>query len=174
MTDTHTAPRPATQARVASMTPEKPAQLGAFATYGTPFLAINHYNTDRDEELMRYIIAGVDIKHREGHPNVHPITRVEFFQNPEEELRGAVLFDNRGTALFHVVHALLGYGGSGPLLSRAICDELGIPSELFNEINTSLWGQNRYMVVISREQITELKGVMVALPHGTPGEWRKL
>lgn len=88
-----------------------------------------------------------------GGVKIGPIARVEFIWKRDKSLeyRGAVLFDNNGEAIIHAMHALLGYVGSGPIFSRQIMTKLGVPVEMFNEINSSVKPYEYDTVVFSRE-----------------------
>jgi hypothetical protein len=88
-----------------------------------------------------------------------PIRRVEIFcdehvASPRGRMhdRGLVLFDNTGRPIVHVFHALIGYNGSAPSVTKAILDELSIPERIFEEIQATFRGirntDRPYYVVI--------------------------
>lgn len=77
------------------------------------------------------------------------IERVEFVHRPggpagPKEYRGAILYRNvassRPEPFVHVLHALLGYDGSGPGFSRAIMGHLGMQDTVFDRMNDSVRG----------------------------------
>jgi hypothetical protein len=53
----------------------------------------------------------------------------------QKEVRGVILFDRANNPDIHVIHALLGYDGNGPGLSKHILGLLGLPDEAFTQIN---------------------------------------
>lgn len=124
-------------------------------------------STDKTELLMTYLLAGIESKQGA----IGPIVRVEFFwSHSPDNWRGAILFDHKGQAVFHAIHALLGYSGSGPALSQHILRCLGVPNELFEEANNEVPHQD-YLVVFSREARMTYEGVEISAPFGDPGEW---
>ena len=86
-----------------------------------------------------------------GHPFGIP-ARMEFFWDPNFDSRGVAFFDDKGHLIIHVLHALLGYGGSGPMSSKQIMLHLGVSEEMFQDIQSALWDQRPYKVVLSRER----------------------
>lgn|GEM_PF-3603358 len=57
------------------------------------------------------------------------------------ELRGAILYDTSSSEpepCLHVLNALLGYQGSGPLLSKSIMMLLGMSEGMFDQMNRSV------------------------------------
>ena len=57
------------------------------------------------------------------------------------ELRGAILYDTSSSEpepCLHVLNALLGYQGSGPLLSKLIMKHLGMSEGMFDQMNRSV------------------------------------
>lgn len=80
-------------------------------------------------------------------PSATPIRRVEIFCNEHAASmrgnlldRGIVLFDSGNRPIVHVFHALVGYYGSAPSLTKAIFTELAIPEKTFEEIQALFWG----------------------------------
>lgn len=122
-------------------------------------------STDQDWRALEPLLAGIDALYHEWTPDdpqkpsstFGRVARVEFIwrHDPatDEEYRGAVLFDNRGRPLLHAMHALLGYGGSGPGFSWQILEALGVPREMFDEVNSSVTPHDYDSVVYSREAV---------------------
>lgn len=80
-------------------------------------------------------------------PRVTPIRRVEIFCNEHTRSaygylldRGLVLFDSTNRPVVHVFHALIGYDGSAPQLTKEILGMLAIPDVLFEEIQAEFKG----------------------------------
>lgn len=88
-----------------------------------------------------------------------PIARLEFFWDHTEDTRGVAIFDSSSNLVTHVVHALLGYEGSGPGLSEKIMERVGVPSEVFRAVQQSTWNSRPYMVVVSRQKHETIRGV---------------
>lgn len=77
----------------------------------------------------------------------HEIDRVEFIHRPgdrtmQREYRGAILYytseTSRPTPHVHVLNALLGYEGSGPMFARNIMEHFGMSTFVFNQMNGSV------------------------------------
>lgn len=145
--------------------------------YKTQFPAFTG-STDLDEPLVRIVLAGMDalaVKDDSSCWTIRPrIDRIELVWSQKDdarnERRGAILYAD-GTPMVYVMHALAGYGGSGPWLTESIFKQLGI-AELFEEINTAVPHQN-YHVVVSREATGVIEDTVVALPWTEPlPEWR--
>lgn len=98
------------------------------------------------------------------------IARVEFIWDRGANRQGAVFFDDKGVPLIHAVNALLGYDGSGSMLSRRIMAKLGIDEAVFDEISALVRNQD-YIVVLTREQHVEVNGLMRALPSMVVDTW---
>lgn len=162
--DTLEAPYSYRLARVNRMQPRPPAFAADHSHYDTRFGDLTGRTTDRIWEVVRLLLAGID--HLEDVP---PISRVELFSGRNR--RGLMLFDNTGVALLHVPPALLGYSGSGPILSEQILTALGVTEEMFREACGAANYDHGYMVIFSREEIQEVNGVETALPRGELGEW---
>lgn len=150
----------------------QPERREGYLRYHTE-LGDDSRHTQATATLLTYLLAGIESK-ATNYDAVGPIARVELFWNRErggyEGWRGAVLFDNKGKAIFHAVHALLGYGGAGPALSEHILRCLDVPEALFQEANSAVHNQD-YLVVFSREQRIIIDGVESSLPFGEPGAW---
>lgn len=78
---------------------------------------------------------------------VRPIGRVEIFCDDHTtgaqgrlQDRGLVLFDMREKPVVHVLHALIGYEGSGSSLTQAILRDVGVPERIFLEIQDEFRG----------------------------------
>ncbi|MCA9313305.1 hypothetical protein KDA08_03210 [Candidatus Saccharibacteria bacterium] len=131
--------------------------------------------TDVAWNIVKHILAGIDAladPENMFKSDIGQLVRAEFFWNEGlPQHRGVVLYDNKGHAVMHVIHALLGYGGAGPMLSQLILEALGVPIGMFNKANESAASRN-YVLVFSREQVSN--GTVV--PYGTPREvwdsWR--
>lgn len=76
------------------------------------------------------------------------VARIEFIR--DEPKRGAILMDTRGRVLVHVVNALLGYVGNGPMLSEMIFDTVGIPKDIFETIQGETFGLAPYAIGLWR------------------------
>jgi len=152
-------------ARVNRMPTTPPAYPADYAHYHTKLRDLAGTSTDRIWEVVRLLLAGID--HLE---DVSPISRVELFSGRNR--RGLMLFDNTGAALLHVPLALLGYSGSGPILSEQILTALGVSKEMFREACSAANYDHGYMVIFSREEIQKVEGVEAAIPRGELGEWR--
>lgn len=119
--------------------------------------------TDRSWLICKVLLTGVVVLAGHEDPDSFGLpARLEFFRNDARYERGVVIFDNQGRMIVHVVHALLGYGGSGPYLSEQILGFLGVPEETFHEIQQAVWQSDRYMVVVSRQQHGVIEGVDAA------------
>ena len=92
---------------------------------------------------------------------VQPIGRIEIFCDDHTEGarhrlqdRGIVLFDVHNRPLVHVLHALIGYGGSGPSLTEAILREIGVDESIFDQIQEAHAGirstNTPYYVVVQK------------------------
>lgn len=91
--------------------------------------------------------------------------RLEFFRDDRIGSRGVAIFNNEGLLIVHVLHALLGYNGSGPDLSRDIMAQLDVPRRMFDEIQNATWQNWPYLVVVSREQTEQLdRHTVVTVP----------
>jgi hypothetical protein len=148
---------------------------GEFPEYQSFFGALP-MSTDSAWERAEAILTGIEtLAQRRGDP-MHRITRIELVlrdgYSRQRGRRGAVLFSPARGAELHCVHALAGYGGSGPMFTEQIFDVFGA-AEVFNQINTELAHQNSYHVIASREPTTVIDGVEASLPYVQPlAEWR--
>jgi len=116
-------------------------------------------DTDSSWRLVQTILTGVillsgpDIYHS-GHHFDRP-DRIEFVMGEDTfTTRGLILFDGRGRLIVHVVNALLGYGGSGPMLSKQILELLGVPGDIFELIQLEAdqsKGVQPYKFIVTRE-----------------------
>lgn len=81
------------------------------------------------------------------------IHSIEFVRGTDksghEFIRGAFLMNESGFAVVHVTNALIGYGGSGPYLSRRILQMFGFSDEAFQTINEAArpTGQNYALIL---------------------------
>lgn len=80
----------------------------------------------------------------------HPPARFEFLYTKDEH--GVLVFDTEGNLLFHAVSAMLGYSGSGSILSRTIMKASGFSDEDFETVNAR---------VKRREEFTYRLGVLI-------------
>ncbi len=71
----------------------------------------------------------------------------------DQDIRGLALFDSNGRLFVHVVHALVGYDGSGPTLSRDILRLIGVPYSVFNEIQAAT-AHRSYAIILERHEAT--------------------
>jgi hypothetical protein len=165
-------PYPHRKARIDLMSTPTAFSDEFYAKYYTKLGCFSH-ETHVAGDLMEYPIPGIE-QAASDHSNIGHLVRAEFFWKHEPagkpSPRGVVLFDNRGAAIIHVVNALLGYGGSGPALSKRILDALGVPSELFEQANQAVESQD-YVIVFSREQHGELFGVDSTISYAEPAKW---
>lgn len=87
-------------------------------------------------------------------PDPTLVKRLEFIRY--DRRRGAFVIgddtENTGQekVLAHLVNALLGYKGSGPELSEAVLDHLGVPVSVFEAIQDATWNDYPYVVVVRR------------------------
>lgn len=88
--------------------------------------------------------------------------RLEFTWDNASDRRGVLIYDSRGQLIVHVVHALLGYSGSGPALSEQILSALGA-QELFAPMNQAA-RDRAYVLVASRQPHGTIQGVDTAIP----------
>ena len=111
------------------------------------------------------MLSGIEEMHQQPDNPIDSgrIARAEFIRNEMLGRRGVVFYDNRGVPLIHVVHALLGYDGSGPDLSRRLLETLGVSELEFDEVNREVGGQD-YVVIFSREQHEERGWVDLPTP----------
>lgn len=85
--------------------------------------------------------------------------------------QGLVMFDSQGQLIVHVVHALLGYDGSGPQLSKQILTHLGVGEAMFEQIQHEV-RDRPYLVVLSRQKRRFDQGITTTYPtHEVEGEW---
>jgi hypothetical protein len=132
-------------------------------------------DTDSAEMHVRLILKGIAaVVSAEGYEpwrDIRAVGRIEIFGDwhtraSQDRLqdRGLVLFDVTNRPLLHVVNALIGYGGAGPGLTEAIFDELGVDSEIFEQI------QARYAGIISTD--TPYYVVIEKVQDGDQSHWR--
>lgn len=118
--------------------------------------------------MLEPLLAGIQVlAHEKGFDAAYStIARLEFFWSVEDddEYRGVAIFDSRGQLVVHVLHALLGYGGSGPTLSRQIMGLLGVSIEMLDDIQRAVWNQRPYKIVVSREKHDTIEGVDTPYP----------
>jgi hypothetical protein len=104
------------------------------------------------------------------------VTRVELFRNYDQSgrefRRGLVAFNDQCEALFHAVNALIGYNGSGPILTRQILTTIGVPLEMFERANNEA-RSGSYTVVFSREQTEVYEGIVVSRHEGYLDRWEQ-
>ena len=87
-------------------------------------------------------------------PDPTLVKRLEFIR--DDRRRGVFLIadDAEGTerekVLAHLANALLGYDGSGPELSKAILEHLGVPVSVFEAIQDATRNDYPYVVVVRR------------------------
>lgn len=69
-------------------------------------------------------------------------TRVEFIHRVSliagVDLDGAILFDQQDRPLLHLPNAQLGYHGSGPGHSKEVLKLIGVPSSIFDQVNSDV------------------------------------
>lgn len=135
--------------------------------------------TDAAARICSLLLKGLDVdadaELAENGVAESAIVRVELFWDPNsaDQRRGAVFFDSTGQTVMHVMHALLGYNGSGPTLSKCLLRQLGVEQAMFDELNGRLQNQ-AYYVILSREAtLTHDDGVEVAQRSGPVSDtWR--
>jgi hypothetical protein len=67
----------------------------------------------------------------------------------EKQVHGVTLFDEYNWPIVHLNGALLGFDGSGPLLSKHILQQLGLGDEVFTQVNDLVrTTQQDYAVII--------------------------
>lgn len=127
-----------------------------------PVIDTDTYTAWRRLELLFPDATSVEPGHAFSIP-----ARMEFFWDLQSDSRGVAFFDDRGRLIVHVLHALLGYGGSGPMFSKQIMLHLGVSEEMFQEIQAALWDQRPYKVVLSRERHDILDGDVEVVAPGS-------
>ena len=132
-------------------------------------------STDVAWSIIKHLIEGIDALVNPANiyeGEIGPLVRAEFFWDKGlPQHRGVVLYDNKGQAVMHVLHALLGYGGAGPALSGQILEALGVPEEVFEEANNAVPHQD-YVLVFSREQVINDTVMLYGTPRETWEWWR--
>lgn len=120
-------------------------------------------SSDQDWAVLEPLLTGIDALYRSHedtvefgmHSTYGRIARVELFHtigiNNRDAKRGAVIFDNRGEPLMHLLGALLGYGGAGPTFTKQVLTAIGVPEEMFDEVNQSVVSHDYDTVIFSRE-----------------------
>lgn len=160
--------------RDANIDRRKPAVDQGYLVYHT-LLGSFDQSTDVAWSIVKHLIAGIDALVNPANiykGEIGPLVRAEFFWGEGlPQHRGVVLYDNKGRAVMHVVHALLGYSGSGPALSGQILKALGVPEEMFEEANNTVPHQD-YVLVFSREQVSNDTAVLYGTPRETWEWWR--
>ena len=132
-----------------------------------PVIDTDTYSAWQRLELLFPDATSVEPGHAFGVP-----ARMEFFWDLDADTRGVAFYDDRGRLIVHVLHALLGYGGSGPMFSKQIMLHLGVSEEMFQAIQAALWDQRPYKVVLSRERHDAFDGVeVVQSGSGITSEW---
>lgn len=124
-------------------------------------------DADTAELHVKLLLRGITETIRaEGHSiwrDVQPVGRIEIFSDDYTDAakyrlqdRGLVIFDTNGRPLLHVCNALIGYSGSGPSLTKAIFDELGVGQAIFDEIQATYAGTRStntpYYLVVQKVQ----------------------
>lgn len=120
-------------------------------------------SSDASLKQVRAILAGVEALYMDtSNPRTEVFglpARVELFWYRErQELRGLAIFDTEERLIVHVAHALLGYSGSGPILTREILKLLGVSKEMFEKLQRAAWDQN-YLIILSRERPAPYEGL---------------
>ena len=123
-------------------------------------------NYDMDMALLEPLLNGLE----HTSPGSSPfgrIGRVEFIHYPDNDAklyrRGAGVFDTQGTPLFFARFAGLGDDGLRTDFSRWLLGQVGVTSDVFDEINGAVKRQYD-TVVVSREAHSSLEGVEKTLP----------
>lgn len=135
--------------------------------YRARFGTINNIPTYEVEVLMKLILRSIEQSQLQMLFNwsieIPPVTRVEIFNNSHCRHRdgkwadqGLILYDDRQRPVIHIMDALIGYGGSGPILTKTILHELTGSHVVFEEINATYHGilstDKAYNVVVERHQ----------------------
>lgn len=151
-----------------------PSQHGGYPVYHSALGAFDQ-STDVAWRIIKHILAGIEFLFNPENQytnDLAQIVRAEFFWSRNANgRRGVVLYDNQGRAVMHVIHALLGYGGSGPQLTWHILETLGVSQEMFNEANMSVVNEE-YVLVFSREEVSNDIVVLYGTPRDTWEWWR--
>lgn len=165
------APHHYTESYVNRMIPHIPYK--GYVNYETLFGTFDGAASHLEEVRIKILLAGINTLAPDSALQVYPIVRAEFFRLGNGlDRRGVILFDSRLKPVLHVQHALLGYQGSGPHLSEVILKTLGGDAN-FSDVNELVNYDRPYMVIFSREKITEVAGVKAASPFDEPLEqWK--
>lgn len=108
------------------------------------------FTVDSDADHVVNTDATWEVEERleEIFPNPDEVARLEFIR--DDHRVGVVAVSATGQALAHITSALLGYDGSGPRLSQAICSFFGIPDSSFKQMQRTTWNTMPYVVVVFR------------------------
>lgn len=145
---------------------------GEYASTISTELGTIEGSTDKNWRLLEPLLIGIDVladrEQAEHGYGTGRIVRVELIRRakgrPYELVQqGAILIDQLGRKVCHVSNALIGYSGSGSMLTESILRQLGVSQEMFKEINRSVGVD--YHVVVTRQQTGEVEGVVTALPY---------
>lgn len=168
MSNTSTAPFPYKNAYIDQLEATSDSYSGLMEFRGGKSLPSIKSDTYEAWRLLEPLLAGIQMVARDKGPEATygTVARLEFVWDAsgDEEFRGVAIFDVNGRLVVHAQHALLGYSGSGPLLSLQIMKQLGITEEMYDDIQRSVWDQRPYTVVISREKHDVIDGVDTAYP----------
>lgn len=166
MAITSTAPFPHTSAYTDRRTPEMGYRSGHLEYQDGRSLRPMDGHTETIWRTLRLILMGImeDARSRDWNADYSTPARMEFFWDPKAEQRGVVIFDSQGRMIVHVLHALLGYGGSGPGLSENIMKTLGVTEEMIKDIQESVWSEQPYKLIVSRQLHEIIEGVNAAYP----------
>ncbi len=138
----------------------------------TPVLHAQHYVADYASTQTAQRVCAIIDAHTDA------VRRVEFVHHIDNggkrEYRGAVFYvaadGPNPEPLVYAEHALLGYSGSGPDMSRNIMLYLGMSSEQFHEMNQSVAykrNTDRSFVVLALRVRDEWRFEDVNLAHGS-------
>ena len=118
-----------------------------------------------DKAVLGPLLLGLGLN-APGAPHTE-VSRLEVIYHPDERAklyrRGAGAFDNNGVPLFFARYVSLGDNGERTEFTRWLFRQLGIPEEMFDEINSSV-RDRYYTVVVSREAHRETGAGKVDTP----------
>ena len=118
-----------------------------------------------DKALLEPLLLGLSVKKPDA-PYAE-IARLEVIYHPDERAqlyrRGLGTFDNNGVPLFFARYVSLGDKGDRTEFTHWLFRQIGIPDEVFDEINSSV-RDRYYTVVVSREAHRETGAGKVDTP----------
>ena len=98
-------------------------------------------DTSASWQLVQPLIAGINLLNEwniDRRGGFAKPARIELYMGADSfRTRGLVIFDESDRLIVHVVNALVGYGGTGPQLSKQILSFLDVSPEIIDEIQAA-------------------------------------